>query len=193
MSRVRALVWIAEETWEGVIDGALPPLPREADVTLLYVAPEDVLAAPDLALEGLLGRARPPVDPSMRMAEVAEHAGADLLDAAAARLGRPARREVRVGRVEREVVQAAAGADLLVVARDGERARAGPRSLGPDTRFVVDHAPCPVLVVWPAGPPSLELPPPAGPAGARAAMSVPAYIRSTRSARQAGASKGCDQ
>lgn len=162
MSGVRALVWIAEETWEGLIDGALPLLPREAEVALLYVAPEDVLAAPDLALEGLLGRGRPRVDPSLRMAEVAEHAGADLLEAAAARLGRPARREVRVGRVEREVVRAAAAADLLVVARDGERVRAGPRSLGPATRFVVDHAPCPVLVIWPSGPPSLELPPAPG-------------------------------
>ena len=44
-------------------------------------------------------------------------------------------------------VVAAADADLLVVARDGER-RAGPKSLGPRTRFVVDHAPCRVLLVW---------------------------------------------
>ena len=159
---MRALVWIAEETWEGVIDGALPLLPREADVTLLYVAPEDVLAAPDLALEGLLGRG-PPAGRSLD----ADGRGRRARRRGPARgrrraPGPPARREVRVGRVEREVVQAAAGADLLVVARDGERARAGPRSLGPDTRFVVDHAPCPVLVVWPAGPPPLELPPPPG-------------------------------
>jgi hypothetical protein len=40
-----------------------------------------------------------------------------------------------------------------VLARDGE-ARVGPHSLGPRTRFVVDHAACQVLVVW-----ALELSP----------------------------------
>ena len=55
----------------------------------------------------------------------------------------------RRGRLEREVVAAAEGADLLMVARDGDDARLGPKSLGPASRFVVDHAPCPVLLVWP--------------------------------------------
>jgi hypothetical protein len=41
---------------------------------------------------------------------------------------------------------AAEGADLLILARDGDRARLGPRSIGPATRFVVDHAPCAVLL-----------------------------------------------
>jgi hypothetical protein len=52
-------------------------------------------------------------------------------------------------------VEAAAGADLLVAARDGDRARLGPRSLGPATRFVVDHAPCQVLLLWPDEVPEL--------------------------------------
>lgn len=43
--------------------------------------------------------------------------------------------------------------DLLIVARDGDRSRPGPKSLGPATRFVVDHAPCPVVLVWPGEPP----------------------------------------
>ena len=47
----------------------------------------------------------------------------------------------RPGRVEREVVAAAAGARLLVVARSGDLSALGPRSLGPHARFVVDHAP----------------------------------------------------
>ncbi|MDC7340420.1 hypothetical protein PQR15_33175 [Streptomyces lydicus] len=64
-----------------------------------------------------------------------------MLAAAAERLGRPCRRSERVGRVEREVVAAAADAELLVLARDGDRARVGPHSLGPAGRFVVDHAP----------------------------------------------------
>jgi hypothetical protein len=38
--------------------------------------------------------------------------------------------------------------DLLVLARDGDRSRPGPHSLGPAARFAVDHAPCRVLLVW---------------------------------------------
>jgi hypothetical protein len=35
------------------------------------------------------------------------------------------------------------------MARDGARAQAGPRSLGPTARFVVEHAACAVLLIWP--------------------------------------------
>jgi hypothetical protein len=59
------------------------------------------------------------------------------------------------------VVTAAAGAGLLIVARDGDQTRLGPRSLGKATRFVVDHAPCPVLLVWPETAPGIAtIPPP---------------------------------
>jgi hypothetical protein len=76
-------------------------------------------------------------------------------------LSRPAARLGRVGRVEREVVAACADAGLLVLARDGDRTRLGPRSLGHATRFVLDHAPCRVLLVWDDQPPDLAtLPPP---------------------------------
>lgn len=54
---------------------------------------------------------------------------------------------------------AAQGASLLVCARDGDPTRLGPHSLGPAARFVVDHAPCPILLVWPVEPPSTVLPP----------------------------------
>jgi hypothetical protein len=48
-----------------------------------------------------------------------------------------------------------------VVARDGDHSRLGPKSLGHATRFVVDHAPCAVLLVWPDETPGIEsLPPP---------------------------------
>ncbi len=51
--------------------------------------------------------------------------------------------------------------DILVLARDGDHERLGPRSLGPATRFVVDHAPCRVLLVWPDVAPALTtIPPP---------------------------------
>jgi hypothetical protein len=52
-----------------------------------------------------------------------------------------------------------------VAARDGDRDHVGPGSLGYITRFVVDHAPCTVLLVWPDGSPglgSMPTPPPPG-------------------------------
>jgi len=52
-------------------------------------------------------------------------------------------------------VAASASADLLVLARDGDQARLGPKSLGKATRFVVDHAACPVLLIWPGSPPGV--------------------------------------
>jgi nucleotide-binding universal stress UspA family protein len=77
------------------------------------------------------------------------------------RLGRPARTVAARGHVEHEVVRAAEDADMLVLARDGGHARPGPHSLGPAARFVVDHAPCRVLLVWPDAPPAVAtLPPP---------------------------------
>jgi len=67
----------------------------------------------------------------------------------------------RRGAVERDVVAACADAGLLILARAGDRTRLGPKSLGRTTRFVLDHAPCPVLLVWPDAPPGLStLPPP---------------------------------
>ncbi len=162
---VRVLLWLVEGTWQGCVDAAGPLLPPDpdAEVTLLHVAPGEVAEAAAGALAGLLGRGRPGPGrhPAERISAVSEQAAAELLAAAAARLGRPAGQEARSGRVERVVVQAAEGADLLVVARDGDRSRLGPASLGPATRFVVDHAPCPVLLVWPDPAPGVEsIPPP---------------------------------
>jgi nucleotide-binding universal stress UspA family protein len=88
---------------------------------------------------------------------------ADLIDAATRRLRRPVAHLLLRGRVEHEVVRAAEGADLLVCARDGDRSRLGPHSIGPATRFVVDHAPCDVLLVWPDRAPGLVTLPPSPP------------------------------
>jgi nucleotide-binding universal stress UspA family protein len=108
-----------------------------------------------------MGRGHVERDPGARLEAIAAAAAAGLLDAAATRLGRAAARVERHGRVEREVVRAAVGAELLVVVRDGDLTRLGPRSLGPATRFVVDHAPCPVLLVWPEPAPDIaSIPPP---------------------------------
>lgn len=154
----RVVVWIAEGTWPACVDAARTI--GDAEFTLLHVTGDDVAAAAHGAFAGLLGRGRH-ADPGAEVESLAVSAAADLLAAAAARLGRPATEVERHGRVEREVVQASAGADLLICARDGDRSRLGPHSLGPATRFVVDHAPCAVLLVWPEPAPGVDsIPPP---------------------------------
>ncbi|MEU6776042.1 universal stress protein [Streptomyces sp. NPDC046759] len=167
---MRVIAWLVEGTWPACVDAVRAHAPEGSEVVLLHVSGPEV---PDLAhgaFAGLLGRGHPrghlPAeswgrDPGDRLEELGGGSAAELLDAAAGRLGRPCRREERSGRVEREVVATAEGADLLVLARDGDRSRLGPRSLGPAARFVVDHAPCPVLLVWPEPAPGLgTIPPP---------------------------------
>jgi nucleotide-binding universal stress UspA family protein len=159
---MRAVVWTTERSWAAAVDEAAAILPDDADVTLVCVVASDVEAIAAGGRRGLLGR-RPPPHEEPSYAQLSEDAAEALLADAAARLGRPARTEMRRGRVEREVVAACDGADLLVLARDGER-KLGPPSLGKHQRFVVDHAPCRVLLVWPGEPPGVEeMPPPPPP------------------------------
>jgi nucleotide-binding universal stress UspA family protein len=162
---MRAVVWISEGSWEACIDQAAVLLPGDADVSLLHVSARDV---EDLAGGGgprLLGR-HPPPPPERPLRIIAEEEAQALLDEARARLDHPARTVSLRGRVEREVVAFCADVDLLILARDGE-ARLGPKSLGKHTRFVVDHAPCQVLLVWPEPPPGIDTipPPPKHPRG----------------------------
>jgi len=151
---MRALVWIAEDTWEGCIDGTRALLPGDAQVTVLHVAPSDLEEFAGRGGARLLGR-HPPPPPGPPLRAIADEEAQALLQGALARLARPAQTLARRGKIETEVLEACAGVDLLILARDGER-RLGPRSLGPRTRFVTDHAPCAVLVVWPEEPPGLE-------------------------------------
>ncbi|NUP52734.1 MAG: universal stress protein [Catenulispora sp.] len=146
------VVWITEGTWPACVDAARTHAPASAAVVLLHVSDHDVPGVAHGAFAGLLGRGRPDHDPGARLTDQATTSARELLTAAAERLGRECTQVERTGRVEHEVVAAAEGAELLVLARDGDRAHAGPRSLGPASRFVVDHATCPVLLVWPGSP-----------------------------------------
>ena len=163
-TRVRSVfIWVREGTWRATVDAALDLAPAGARFTLLHVTPAEVPDAVHGAYAGLLGRAGR--DPGSRLEEMAATSAGELLQAAAARLrqglGRPCERLEITGRAERAVVAASAHADLLIVARDGDRERLGPKSLGKATRFVVDHAACPVLLVWPGSPPGVAtIPPP---------------------------------
>ena len=156
---MRVVVWITEAGWEACVETAAALAPADADLTLLAVPSGELEEVAAGGRAGLLGR-RPPPPRGPSWDEVADGAARALLADARDRLGREAATEVRHGRVEREVVAACAGADLLVLARDGDDERLGPKSLGRHARFVVDHAPCRVLLVWPGEPPAAKLPPP---------------------------------
>ncbi|AWT47198.1 MULTISPECIES: universal stress protein [Streptomyces] len=157
------VVWIVEGTWPACVDAARAHAPADADVVLLHVTPAEVSGVAHGAFAGLLGRGHPERDPGTRIEHFAATSAQELLRSAADRLGRPCTRRERGGRVEREVVAEAEGCDLLILARDGDRSHLGPRSLGPASRFVVDHAPCPVLLVWPEPSPDLSTMPPPPP------------------------------
>ena len=127
----RVLVWLTPTGWEACVDAARD----RGDVTLLQVGE----TGPEPG--GLLGR-RPPRGPDPALAVDDE-----LFDAAEERLGRAAERLTPPGRPEHAVVEAAAAFDVLVLSRTN--LRPGPHSLGHATRFVVDHAPSAILLVWP--------------------------------------------
>jgi nucleotide-binding universal stress UspA family protein len=157
------IAWIVEATWAACIDATSRFAPAHADVVLLHVTEPDVADLAHGAYAGLLGRGQPHRDPGTRVEHLASAAATQLLDDASARLGRRCSRVERVGRCETEVISAASGAELLVLCRDGDCTRLGPHSLSHASRYVVDHAPCPVLLVWPGLPPRLGGGP--GPAG----------------------------
>ncbi len=153
---MKVVAWLTEGTWQACVDaaGAVPA----AELTLVHVIEQENIEAVRGPRAGLLGRAGPPGGTSVeellvRAEEALLHAARGRLDRHADAPGPRAYRSVRElrlrGRAEREVVAACADADLLVLARDGDHTRLGPRSIGHATRFVLDHAPCRVLLVWP--------------------------------------------
>ncbi len=159
----RVVAWLSEGTWQAVVDTVattLKTMSTSPEVVLLYVLDSQVGEAVHGAFGGLLGRGMRERDPGTAVADAAREAAWQLLDEAHRRLEASAERVVRSDRIEREVVAACASADLLVCARDGDRSRLGPHSLGHNTRFVVDHAPCAVLLIWPDATPGLGSIPP---------------------------------
>jgi nucleotide-binding universal stress UspA family protein len=156
---MRVLVWIGESGWEACVDHA-KQLPEDAQITLLHVAASDAEEVAERGAARLLGRRGPGPQAASGYRAVAEEEAQALLQEARERLGRNADLSARRGRPEREVVAAAASADLLIAARDGEL-KLGPKSLARHARFVVDHVPCPVLLLWREEPPGIQtIPPP---------------------------------
>lgn len=153
---MRAVVWLVEGTWEACVDSARDLLLD--DVRLVHVVDEQTEAGWEGGPLGLMGRGRAPRGgPAAHALDVA---ATGLLDDAAARFGAGAQQLELHGRTETAVLGACADADLLICARDGVRTERGPRSLSKVTRYVVDHAPCAVLLVWPEEVPAgVDLPP----------------------------------
>jgi nucleotide-binding universal stress UspA family protein len=144
---MRALVWIVEETWKATAAAAATLLPADAEITLMHVRASEAETVARGARHGLLGRARRAAGESLD--SISEQAAQQLLAEAQAILGREATLDARCGRIEHEVVSAAHTMDLLALARDEHREHRGPRTLGPTAHYVVDHAPCAVLLIWP--------------------------------------------
>jgi nucleotide-binding universal stress UspA family protein len=153
---MRVLVWIAPGTWPAVI-AAARIRPASDEITL--VATDDPAEAiPGGPLLGLMGRGR---RPDATAAGLSAQAAAALLEQASAALGRPCATRVVTGSTERMVTAAATDADWFIIARDGDRSRLGPHSLGRQARFIIDHAPCTVELIWPESIPGLgTIPPP---------------------------------
>lgn len=100
-----------------------------------------------------------------RMKQAETETAGDILREGQAQL--PNAQELqRQGRPEREIVQCASEwhADLIVIcsrsALDVNPPQIGPKSVGHVARFVLDHAPCPVLLVRPHIDGAVHLPPP---------------------------------
>ncbi len=99
---------------------------------------------------------RPPTPPLARehqMLEVEQSSAREIVDEGLRYLP-GAEVFQREGRPEREIVNAAAEwrADLILICPRAEyrdKHQIGPKSVGHVARFVLDHAPCPVLLVRP--------------------------------------------
>lgn len=155
------IAWIVDATWPACVDATCRHAPPDADIVLLHVTDHDVADVAHGAYAGLLGRGQPQRDPGIQVEDLAAATARKLLQDAAARLGRRCTIVERTGRIETEVIAAADGAELLVLARDGDCSHLGPHSLSHATRYIIDHAPCPVLLVWPGTPPSISTQQPA--------------------------------
>jgi nucleotide-binding universal stress UspA family protein len=146
-----------EHTRERFFRPTGPPGPREHEMRQVeHAAAEDILNEGLRYLpnaETLQRQGRPEREIVNIAAEwQAEHAAAEDILNEGLRYLPNAETLQRQGRPEREIVNIAAEwqADLVILcprAEYGGKPTIGPKSVGHVARFVVDHAPCPVLLV----------------------------------------------
>lgn len=115
-----------------------------AELILLHVVPDTVLALPDAVMP------MPVMTPDLNALTEAGRTGLTNVVAALKLESRNPRLEVRLGSPEREIVAAATdlGVDLVCVTTHGRDGLARVL-LGSVAEAVVRHAPCPVLTVRP--------------------------------------------
>ena len=155
---MKVVVWIAEGIWRAAVDGARTVLTSDAEVVLLHVIP---------VMSRRSCTARSPgcsVDTDRRPGDRRHSAGDGrrTARAAAQRLDRPAHAGIPAG------AGGAGGRRRLrgrgpAGAQPGRRPKPARSALArpAPARFVVDHAPCAVLLVWPGSAPGLgSIPPP---------------------------------
>lgn len=126
---------------------------EQRDIALLNVTDSGPHKEIDRKRDSLLRgrRSTDPLDERMRMAEIV--AAQDILQEGS-RYIPDAELIHHDGRPEREIVQFAFdwNADLILICSRSprvDRPEVGPKSVGHVARFVLDHAPCPVLLVRP--------------------------------------------
>ncbi len=122
-------------------------------IGVLYVTDTGPEVQMERHLERFLRPPRPPLPRREQMRQAEEASAQEILEEGSRYLG-GAEMLRRTGRPEREIVQAAVEwqADVLVICSrspQGGGPPLGPKSVGHVARFVLDHAPCPVLLVRP--------------------------------------------
>lgn len=152
-----ALLCLSGLDTEEFLDRALRRLPGPAWRFLLFYV-IDTRPAEELGyMRQALFRGRLPPERLAQMQTVEDQTAQEVIAEARAHLlaGQPgATVDTRLarGRPEQEIIRAAAevGSDLLVVGaryQGGPRPASGPPSVGHVARFVLDHAPCDVLLL----------------------------------------------
>jgi nucleotide-binding universal stress UspA family protein len=131
-------------------------------VGVLYVTDTGPQEEMERHRERFLRPPHPPLPRREQMRQAEEASAQEILEEGSRSLG-GAEMLRRTGRPEREIVHAAAQwqADVLVICSrspQGGGPPIGPKSVGHVARFVLDHAPCPVLLVRPLSGNTFPLP-----------------------------------
>ena len=129
---------------------------------LLYVTDTGPQEEMERHRERFLRPPYPPLPRREQMRQAEETSAQEILEEGSLSLG-GAEKLWRAGRPEREIVQAVVEwqADVLVIcshSSQGGGPALGPKSVGHVARFVLDHAPCPVLLIRPPSGPSSKRP-----------------------------------
>ena len=126
---------------------------EEKTIAVLYVTDTGPREGMERHREQLLRPARPPLPRRQQMQQAELASAQEILEEGSRLLGGTEMLR-RTGRPEREIVQTSLEwrADVVIICSrtDYEGVpHMGPKSVGHVARFVLDHAPCPVLLVRP--------------------------------------------